>query len=162
NLFYDRRFDCAPPDSGPPYPSKLDFQGTHFRIVDLIAEQAKVLELGSGTSALGVTLKEKTARIVNSCDTEQGALTKSYYNFFLADLNKGLPEVQNERFDYILALDVIDHLFSPEDFLDKLRELSARTGAQVILTTANIGFIIMRLSLILGRFEYSKRGILGL
>jgi len=65
-----------------------------------------------------------------------------------------------ERFDYILALDVIEHLAAPQDFLDELRALAARMGAQVILTTANIGFIIMRLSLLLGRFEYGKRGIL--
>src|SRR5262249_28322629 len=86
NLFYDRRFDCAPLDSGPLYPSKLHFHSTHFRIVDLIAEQAKVLELGSGTGALGVALKEKRGCIVTGCDIERGALTKSYDNFFLADL----------------------------------------------------------------------------
>jgi 2-polyprenyl-3-methyl-5-hydroxy-6-metoxy-1,4-benzoquinol methylase len=67
-----------------------------------------------------------------------------------------------ERFDYILALDVIEHLTAPEDFLDQLRALAARTGAQVILTTANIGFIVMRISLLLGRFEYGKRGILDI
>src|SRR6478672_6270498 len=38
----------------------------------------------------------------------------------------------------------------------------ARACARVILTTANIGFIIMRLSLLLGRFEYGKRGILDI
>jgi hypothetical protein len=43
-----------------------------------------------------------------------------------------------------------------------LRALAARVGAQVILTTANIGFVIIRLSLILGRFEYGKRGILDI
>jgi hypothetical protein len=67
-----------------------------------------------------------------------------------------------ERFDYIVALDVIEHLLAPEDFLDDLRALAARTGAHVILTTANIGFILMRISLLLGRFEYGKRGILDI
>jgi glycosyltransferase involved in cell wall biosynthesis len=162
NLFYDRRFDCAPPDGGSRYPSKLDFQSTHSRIVDLVAEKARVLDLGSGMGAVGVALKERKGCIVTGCDMEHGALTRGYDKFFLADLNKDLPEVQNERFDYILALDVIEHLVSPEDFLDKLRALAARTGARVILTTANIGFIIMRLSLMLGRFEYGKRGILDI
>jgi hypothetical protein len=59
-------------------------------------------------------------------------------------------------------LDVIEHLKSPEDFLDELRAMAARTGARVILSTANIGFILMRLSLLAGRFEYGKRGILDL
>jgi hypothetical protein len=43
-----------------------------------------------------------------------------------------------------------------------LRALAARSGAQVILTTANIGFVLMRISLLLGRFEYGKRGILDI
>jgi hypothetical protein len=59
-----------------------------------------------------------------------------------------------------MALDVIEHLEDPEEFLGRLRVLAANTGARVILTTANIGFILMRLSLLFGRFEYGKRGIL--
>ena len=89
-------------------------------------------------------------------------LTQNYDRFFLADLNKGIPAFEGERFDYILLLDVIEHLSNPEDFLDQLRALAAQTGARVVVSTANIGFIIMRLSLLLGRFEYGKRGILDL
>jgi hypothetical protein len=32
----------------------------------------------------------------------------------------------------------------------------------VIITTGNVGFILMRLSLLLGRFEYGRRGILDI
>src|SRR4029077_14990458 len=99
---------------------------------------------------------------VTGCDFERGALTQNYDRFFLADLNKGIPAFEGERFDYILLLDVIEHLSNPEDFLDQLRALAAQTGARVVVSTANIGFIIMRMSLLLGRFEYGKRGILDL
>jgi glycosyltransferase involved in cell wall biosynthesis len=162
NLFYDRRFDCAPVEDGRRYPSKLEFQSTHSRVIELVPEKARVLDLGSGMGAVGAELKEKKGCVVIGCDMERGALTGTFDKFFLADLNKGLPEMQGERFDYILALDVIEHLASPEDFLDELRALAARTGARLIMTTANIGFIIMRLSLLLGRFEYGKRGILDI
>jgi 2-polyprenyl-3-methyl-5-hydroxy-6-metoxy-1,4-benzoquinol methylase len=87
--------------------------------------------------------------------------TGKFDRFVIADLNEGLPEVGSEPFDLVLALDVIEHLRSPEDFLDRIRALSVHwSNCQVILTTANIGFIIMRLSLLCGRFEYGKRGIL--
>ena len=43
-----------------------------------------------------------------------------------------------------------------------MNDTDLRAGARVILTTANIGFIVMRISLLLGRFEYGKRGILDL
>jgi glycosyltransferase involved in cell wall biosynthesis len=162
NLFYDRRFDCAPLEDGRRYPSKLEFESTHSRVIELVPERARVLDLGSGMGAVGAALKEKKKCFVVGCDIERGALTGTFDSFFLADLNNSLPDMPGERFDYILALDVIEHLAAPEDFLDELRALAARTGAQLILTTANIGFIVMRLSLLLGRFEYGKRGILDI
>jgi glycosyltransferase involved in cell wall biosynthesis len=162
NLFYDRRFDCAPLEGGRRYPSKLEFESTHSRVIELVSEKARVLDLGCGMGAVGAALKEKKGCMVTGCDIERGVLTGTFDNFFLADLNKSLPEMPGERFDYILALDVIEHLAAPEDFLDELRALAARTGARLILTTANIGFFIMRLSLLLGRFEYGKRGILDI
>jgi 2-polyprenyl-3-methyl-5-hydroxy-6-metoxy-1,4-benzoquinol methylase len=161
-LFYDRRFDCAPVDDGRRYPSKLEFDSSHSRVVELVHERARVLDLGSGIGAVGAALKETKHCTVFGCDIERGPLTASFESFSLVDLNKGLPQFPNERFNYILALDVIEHLSSPEDFLDQLREVAASTGAKVILTTANIGFILMRLSLLLGRFEYGRRGILDL
>jgi glycosyltransferase involved in cell wall biosynthesis len=162
NLFYDRRFDCAPQQDGRRYPSKFDFESTHSRIIELVPAGARVLDLGSGMGAVGAALKEKKGCVITGCDIERGTLTTTFDNFFLADLNQGIPEMPGERFDYILALDVIEHLAAPEDFLDQLRALAARAGAQVILTTANIGFIVMRISLLLGRFEYGKRGILDI
>ena len=162
NLFYDRRFDCAPLEAGQRYPSKLNFESTHSRVIELVPNGAKVLDLGSGMGAVGAVLKGKKGCVVTGCDIERGALTAAFDRFFLADLNQGIPRMTGEHFDYILALDVIEHLVAPEDFLDQLRALAARAGAQVILTTANIGFILMRISLVLGRFEYGKRGILDL
>jgi glycosyltransferase involved in cell wall biosynthesis len=162
NLFYDRRFDCEPIDPGASYPSKLDFDSSHSRVLELVPDGARVLDLGSGIGAVGAALKERKGCTVIGCDVERGPLTTCFDRFIVADLNKGLPALHAEKFDYILALDVIEHLESPEDFLDQLRELAAATGAKVILTTANIGFAFMRMSLAMGRFEYGKRGILDL
>jgi hypothetical protein len=52
---------------------------------------------------------------------------------------------------------------SPELFLDRLREsMKYCTRTKVIVTTPNVGFIIIRLMLLLGQFNYGKRGILDL
>jgi len=162
NLFYDRRFDCDARSSPSKYPSKAEFDSTHSRVIDMIPAGSSVLDLGSGIGAVGAALKrEKGCRVVG-CDLTRGTLTGTFDRFIAADLNRGLPDVGDEHFDYIIALDVIEHLNSPEDFLDELRRLAARTGAAVIISTANIGFILMRLALLFGRFEYGKRGILDL
>jgi hypothetical protein len=96
-------------------------------------------------------------------DIERGELTSRYDAFVLADLNAGIPDLGNDPFDYVLALDVIEHLIDPEAFLDDLRQLTAKwPDVKVIVTTGNVGFILMRLSLMLGRFEYARRGILDI
>jgi glycosyltransferase involved in cell wall biosynthesis len=162
NLFYDRRFDVHDGTQEVRYPSKLGFESSHSRIFDLVPEGARVLDLGAGAGAVGAKLKAEKRCTVLGCDLERGPETKCYDQFVLVDLNKGLPDFDRNRFDFILVLDVIEHLRSPEDFLDQLRAFAAQAQAKVILTTANIGFLPMRFSLALGRFEYGKRGILDL
>jgi len=127
----------------------------------MVPSGAKVLELGSGIGAVGAALKQKGCYVVG-CDLEKGPYTQSFDRFEMADLDAGIPDFAGESFDYILCLDVIEHLNKPEEFLDQLRAVAAQMGAEVILTTANIGFVAMRISLLLGRFEYGKRGILDL
>jgi 2-polyprenyl-3-methyl-5-hydroxy-6-metoxy-1,4-benzoquinol methylase len=161
-LFYDRKFDCVPQDRGRQYPSKLGFESTHTRVLDLVPRGARVVDLGSGLGAVGAALKQQKQCRVFGCDTVKGPAVEAYDRFVIADLNDGLPDFGDEPVDYILALDVIEHLKSPEEFLDALRALAAKKRAQIILTTANVAFVLMRLSLLLGRFEYGKRGILDL
>jgi glycosyltransferase involved in cell wall biosynthesis len=163
HLFYDRRFDCAPTGGDVRYPSKLDFDSTHSRAYELVPAGSRVLDLGSGAGGVGLALKaDKNCHVVG-VDLAPSVTTAGYDKFITADLNNGVPDLGEQAFDYILMLDVIEHLNDPEKFLDELRLTAARwPGVTVILTTGNVGFILMRLSLLLGRFEYGKRGILDL
>jgi len=120
-LFYDRKFDCAPPS---PAPSRLGFPSPQSFAAAEIPDGARVLNLTAESDP----------------DT--------------------LPV---EKCDYVLMLDVIEHMAKPEAFLDRLRvRLSLNPQAELIISTANVGFIITRLMLLLGFFNYSKRGILDL
>ena len=163
HLFYDRRFDCIPADADSRYPSKLEFDSTHRRVFELVPPNVRVLDLGSGMGALGAALQDEKNCSVTGVDVERSGMSARFDRFILANLNDGIPDVGSRPFDYVLALDVIEHLSSPEDFLDQLRRLTAPwPDVKVILTTGNVGFVLMRLSLLLGRFEYGKRGILDL
>ncbi|HUR70992.1 MAG TPA: hypothetical protein VMZ02_03330, partial [Candidatus Limnocylindrales bacterium] len=83
--------------------------------------------------------------------------------FIQQDLNAGLPDLVFSDYENVLLLDVIEHLMSPETFLDRLREsMKYCTATKIIVTTPNVGFIIIRLMLLLGQFNYGKRGILDL
>ena len=83
--------------------------------------------------------------------------------FYLHDLDQGLPALKYDDYDYILMLDVVEHLSRPEAFLEDLhRALKLSPSVEIIMSTANIGFVIPRLMLLVGQFNYSKRGILDL
>jgi hypothetical protein len=55
---------------------------------------------------------------------------------------------------------VIEHLRDPERFVDRLRAKFDYTERTVILTTPNVAFVVQRLMLLLGQFNYGKQGIL--
>jgi hypothetical protein len=60
-------------------------------------------------------------------------------------------------------LDVIEHLASPEGFLERLAEqMRLNPQMKLVLSTGNIGFVLTRLLLLAGQFNYGKRGILDL
>lgn len=161
NLFYDRRYDCTPTSDGSNYPSKLAFDSTHSRIVSMIPSGSRVLDLGSGAGLVGKALKDKGCYVAG-CDLQRAPATEAFDSFTEADLNRDLPVGPDDAFDHIICLDVIEHLASPEEFLDRLRVVAARLDATIIITTANVAFAPIRFSLLLGRFEYGKRGILDL
>jgi hypothetical protein len=60
-------------------------------------------------------------------------------------------------------LDVIEHLASPESFVDDFLAAASRNRElQLVVSTGNVAFIVIRLMLLFGRFNYGKRGILDL
>jgi hypothetical protein len=74
-----------------------------------------------------------------------------------------MPNIEINNFNYILLLDVIEHLISPERFINSLRQcLEMNPEIKIIASTGNIGFFIPRLMLFFGQFNYGKRGILDI
>ena len=64
-------------------------------------------------------------------------------------------------------LDIIEHLANPEAFLIGMRNDSVHLHQSsrektLILSTPNIAFIMPRLNLLFGRFNYAERGILDI
>ena len=80
--------------------------------------------------------------------------------FYHRDLNLGLAGIPVDSADYVLMLDVIEHMVSPEDFLDELR--ARLKQGELIISTGNVAFLVTRLMLMIGQFNYGRRGILDL
>jgi glycosyltransferase involved in cell wall biosynthesis len=160
-LLYERKFDCGDPNSLP-YEPKLDYVSPHSLAFARICEGAAVLDLGCAGGYMGAALQNKHCVVVgvDAFPLERHQLQE----FYLHDLNQGPPpKLDYRRFDYILMLDVLEHLSEPERFLERLRQaLSLNLSCQVIVSTGNIAYFITRTMLMLGQFNYGKRGLLDL
>src|SRR5579863_9871449 len=160
-LFYDRKFDCAPPDSSP-YIPKFSYRSPHALALERVRPGSRVLDIGCAGGYMGAFLATEKHCSVDGVDTFPG-VQPGLAAFYLHDLNEGLPQLPYDEYDYLLMLDVIEHLARPEAFLEELRSvLSLNPSAEVIVSTANIGFFILRFMLFFGQFNYGKRGILDL
>jgi 2-polyprenyl-3-methyl-5-hydroxy-6-metoxy-1,4-benzoquinol methylase len=158
-VFYDRRFDCAP-EALSHYTPKVEYGSPHSLALDLVPSNSRVLDIGCAGGYIGAALKKRKGCTVTGIDAfplEHATLDE----FHQLDLNQGLAGISTSDYDFILFLDVIEHLASPERFLDQLHEsLSMNPETEVVISTANVGFLIPRLMLLLGQFNYGKRGIL--
>jgi len=68
-------------------------------------------------------------------------------------------ELRKVPFDSVLLLDVLEHLRDPEGLLALCRTVLMPSGS-VIVSVPNVANLIVRLSLLVGRFDYADRGIL--
>lgn len=163
-LFYDRRFDCAPATAdNAHYQPKFEFLSPHSVAIELIPSGARVLDLGCAGGYVGAALRRERGCRVTGVDRFPLGPGVELDAFIHHDLNDGMPAVDVRGFDYVLILDVIEHLTSPEAFVDQLRAaLTLASATTLLVSTANIGFFINRFMLLIGQFNYGKRGILDL
>jgi 2-polyprenyl-3-methyl-5-hydroxy-6-metoxy-1,4-benzoquinol methylase len=160
-LFYDRKFDCAPPDESP-YQPKLTYDSPHAYAFQRVRPGSRVLDIGCAAGYMGTYLTEQKQCRVDGIDSFSTNV-HGIENFYKHDLNAGLPKLDYSQYDYILMLDVIEHLARPEAFLDEIRSaLSSNPKAEFIISTANVAYFIPRFMMFLGQFNYGKRGILDL
>ena len=144
HILYDRKFDCEFPedDRRPIYePSTLESE-----VLEELDEPSTILVVGAVNKGFLDVLKQRGHRVT----VEQGGLLES--------------EIENsESFNYLLILDDSEVSRQPEDCVEKLRHMSRFCPEiKILMSSGNIGFCITRLLLMLGRFSYTRRGIISL
>jgi 2-polyprenyl-3-methyl-5-hydroxy-6-metoxy-1,4-benzoquinol methylase len=159
SLFYERKYDVVEGNSK--YALKIGFLSSHQFAIDNVLPGSKVLDIGCGDSLVGQELRKKNCH-VESIDVEDPKEVKTIKYFTKMDLNIPNPPIDIERFDYVLLLDVLEHLAEPEKFIYHLRVKANGKTPKFIISVPNIGFLMMRIQLLMGRFSYGIRGILDL
>lgn len=116
------------------------------------------VELGANRGILSSHIAQKTGDHL-AIDIFPPDLAGSSRTMTL-DLNSAFSgRLGKEQYDRCIALDVIEHMNDPDDFLREVFRMM-KTGGKLYVSTANICYLPVRLSLLLGQFNYGKRGIL--
>ena len=157
-LLYDIKFDCTLHEVN--YKPKIDFAIPHRFTIDRVKPGSRVLDIGCANGYIARELKKKGCYVIGMDVFEP--IDRSYFDeFILFDANNEIP-ISTSEFDYILLLDIVEHLNSPERFVEKLRSAGFNNNQEIIVSTGNVGFALTRLGLLFGSFNYGKRGILDI
>lgn len=132
--------------------------GTHEAAMSLLLRhnppRSSVLDLASGSGAM-------LARLFDHGFTELYAVERNVDRFQLAgikpftvDLNSGFCQQFDRRFALITAIEIIEHLDCPRDFLRQVRALLDE-GGYLLLTTPNVSNWVGRIYFLLwGEFRW--------
>ena len=157
-ILYDPKFDDV--SDGTQYTPKLNFSSSHQFALDRVRANSAIIDIGCGPGFMAEALSEKVIDLT-SIDMVIHPKTEQYSNRTIeTNIEQYDFDDEYDNVDTILLLDIIEHLRKPDVLLQNLRDNYVKHNPQVIITTANIGFFVVRLGLLLGQFNYGKRGIL--
>jgi glycosyltransferase involved in cell wall biosynthesis len=160
-LFYSPKFDYQIDNKI--YTNKVSFNSSHKFAFDLVKEKSVVLDIGCGPGVVSQELNKKSCIIYGVDEYIQKELIEACKRVQQVDLDSikvNTIEFDEEKLDVILMLDIIEHIKKSDDFLMMMRKRFALYNPEVIITTGNIAFFLMRFSLFFGSFQYGKKGIL--
>jgi len=145
------------------YPIKQSRYSSHYYAQRFVGRGQETLDIGCGEGFFAAELV-KNGNLVTGVDSlETAHYSEALQEYFSVDLNGpagSLTRVLGGRkFDRALLLDVLEHLIHPENLLAETRETLNRHG-KLIVSVPNVANITVRLMLLLGKFDYTERGIL--
>lgn len=106
-----------------------------------------ILDIGCGNGWLANLLLEQGFNVYGTDASVTGihfANTQNRDRFFVQDLTKDeLPEaLQGIKFDTIISTEVIEHLYSPEQYIKFCRQiLASNQGGELIISTPYHGYL---------------------
>ncbi|HXI42930.1 MAG TPA: class I SAM-dependent methyltransferase [Bryobacteraceae bacterium] len=144
-----------------PYALKSGPYSSHTLALQALPKRGEgrwVLDVGCAAGYAGEILAVRGYRVVGV--DRPGIVperTSGNEMFVQADLDSGLP-VLGQTFDFVLCLDILEHLRDPLQLLGQITPLLSPDGV-LIASLPNSGNIYFRLNVLLGRFPAEDRGL---
>lgn len=159
DIFYDPKYDIPRPDREH-YQSKNAPTSLHAYIRrQAFPPRSAIIDVGGGDGRAIAEFFQDQHAVVCADRIAGGGSAK--LEMISLDLDGDWREIGPRRFDVAFALDILEHLQSPERGAGKLFKL-LRSGGRLYASTGNVSYFIIRLMLLFGTFNYGRRGILDL
>ena len=136
---------------------------SHYWILKLVEDARRplrILDVGSADGYLGAILKER-GHYIAGVERDPRLAEKArpiYDRFHQIDVDRfEFPE--RREYDFIIFADVLEHLADPAAVLRRC-VASLKDDGMIIVSVPNVANLVVRLSLLFGRFDYGDRGIL--
>lgn len=135
---------------------------------DKVEEQSIVLELGPSNGNLAKHLLNEKRCIIDiiEIDEEAGGQAKIFSRNSCiggeeGDLEKSIWEkkLEDQRYDYIIILDVLEHLKNPLEVLRRLRHFLKEEG-RILVSIPNLAHNSVIIGLLNNHFRYTDVGLL--
>ncbi len=146
------------------YEYKVSPNTAAAKVVEMVGTGKRVLELGSGPGSITRLLKENHC-LVTALELDPRAIeivSEYCENVYSCDLNDPQWPLQfsgTDRFEVIVAGDVLEHLYDPWTVLSSLQALLTDDG-YVVISLPHIGHNAIIACLLAGDFGYQPWGLL--
>lgn len=143
------------------YELKLDRDTSHGRIITWLAGRrpSRILDLGCSDGRVAAELRTFGHEVTGIDREELPGVRERVGCFFVADLDRGIPDEAGDGYDIVLAADLLEHLRAPGELLAQMARRLAR-GGSIVTSVPNVGHWYPRARFALGMFDYDRRGIL--
>ncbi len=107
------------------------------RIVEYLRPGAAILELGAGSGAMSLRLLDLGFQVTAADFVGEGFTLHDRVPFKLVDLNTSFSQEFEGTFDGIVAIELIEHLENPRNFVRECRKI-LEPGGTLLITTPNV------------------------
>jgi len=131
-------------------------QFRHVQAIDMVEKGQKVLDIACGDGLLLSALAKKGASVAGVDISEERVrkCREKGLDVSVVDIATELLPFQDSAFDVVIMLDVLEHLYAPEELLSEAVRVSKK---HIIISVPNFSSLPARLQVLFGKVPENNR-----